>query len=53
MRLAATWKDVEPQLRRLAERLCRSHADAADLVQDTFVRAAKVGIPIDVRNPSA
>jgi len=52
-RLAATWKHTEPQLRRLAERLCRSHADAADLVQDTFVRAAKVGIPIDVRNPSA
>jgi RNA polymerase sigma-70 factor (ECF subfamily) len=53
MRLAATWKHAEPQLRRLAERLCRSHADAADLVQDTFERAAKVGMPIDVRNPGA
>jgi RNA polymerase sigma-70 factor (ECF subfamily) len=53
MRLAATWKHAEPQLRRLAERMCRSRADAADLVQDTFVRAAKVGIPIEVRNPSA
>jgi RNA polymerase sigma-70 factor, ECF subfamily len=53
MRLAATWKHAEPPLRRLAERLCRSHADAADLVQDTFMRAAKVGIPIEVRNPCA
>jgi RNA polymerase sigma-70 factor (ECF subfamily) len=53
MRLAATWKHAEPQLRRLAQRLCRSRADAADLVQDTFVRAAKAGIPVEVRNPSA
>ncbi|HSS00193.1 MAG TPA: RNA polymerase sigma factor [Kofleriaceae bacterium] len=53
MRLLAAWKRVEPQLRRLAERMCRSHADAADLVQDTFERAANVGIPIDVRNSSA
>lgn len=53
MRLAATWKHAEPQLRRLAERLCRSPADAADLVQDTFVRAARTSAPSDVRNPCA
>ncbi|HZJ63220.1 MAG TPA: RNA polymerase sigma factor [Kofleriaceae bacterium] len=53
MRLAATWKHAEPRLRKLADRLCRSKADAADLVQDTYVRAAKIGMPEDVRNPCA
>jgi RNA polymerase sigma-70 factor, ECF subfamily len=31
----------EPTLTRLAERLCRSHADARDLVQDTYERALR------------
>lgn len=53
MRLAATWKHAEPQLRKLAARLCRGKADAADLLQDTFERAAKLGISADVRNPCA
>ena len=53
MRLAATWIHAEPRLRKIADRLCRSTADAADLVQDTYVRAAKIGMPEDVRNPCA
>jgi RNA polymerase sigma-70 factor, ECF subfamily len=53
MRLAATWEHAEPRLRKLADRLCRSTADAADLVQDTYERAAKIGLPEDVRSPCA
>jgi RNA polymerase sigma-70 factor (ECF subfamily) len=53
LRLAAAWKHAEPQLRRLAERLCRDRADAADLVQDALLRAATLGMPTDVRNPCA
>jgi RNA polymerase sigma-70 factor (ECF subfamily) len=51
MRLAATWKHAEPRLRKLADRLCRGTADAADLLQDTYERAAKTGLPEDVGNP--
>lgn len=53
MRLAATWKLAEPQLLRIAERLCGCAADARDLVQDTFERAARQGLPADVRSPCA
>jgi len=53
LRLAAAWKHAEPQLRKLAERLCRDRSDAADLVQDAFLRAATLGMPTDVRNPCA
>jgi len=42
--LGAALKDAEPVLKRLAERLCGNAADAQDLLQDTFVRAAR-GIP--------
>jgi len=53
MRLAATLKQAEPRLLRVAGRLCASSADARDLVQDTFERAMRLGIPADVRNPCA
>lgn len=45
--------DAEPILSRIAERLCANAADARDLVQDTFERATRLGLPHDVRNPSA
>jgi RNA polymerase sigma-70 factor (ECF subfamily) len=45
--------DAEPVLARLAERLCTNTADARDLVQDTFERAARQGLPDDVRSPRA
>ena len=44
--------DAEPVLARIAERMCGNAADARDLVQDTFERAARLGLPHDVRNPS-
>jgi RNA polymerase sigma-70 factor (ECF subfamily) len=53
MSLAATWKHAEPRLLKVAERLCTSSADARDLVQDTFERAMRQGIPADLRNPCA
>jgi RNA polymerase sigma-70 factor (ECF subfamily) len=53
MSLAATWKHAEPRLLKVAERLCASPADARDLVQDTFERAMRQGIPSDLRNPCA
>lgn len=45
--------DAEPVLSRIAERLCASSADARDLVQDTFERVTRQGLPSDVRNPCA
>lgn len=45
--------DAEPALIRLAERLCGSRADVLDLVQDTFERAMRQGIPAGVRSPRA
>lgn len=45
--------DAEPVLSRIAERLCANVADARDLVQDTFERAMRQGLPPDVRNPNA
>jgi RNA polymerase sigma-70 factor (ECF subfamily) len=51
-RLEAALADVEPALSRIAERMCGNAADARDLVQDTFERATKIGLPQDVRNPS-
>lgn len=53
MRLAATLRDAEPCLTKLANRLCATSADARDLVQDTFERAVRQGVPSDVRNPRA
>jgi RNA polymerase sigma-70 factor, ECF subfamily len=52
-RLSAALADAEPTLARLASRLCANRADACDLVQDTFERAARQGLPADVRNPRA
>lgn len=52
-RLAAALADAEPSLKRLARRLCSGSADAHDLVQDTFERAVRRGIPVKVRSPRA
>jgi RNA polymerase sigma-70 factor, ECF subfamily len=49
--LSATLAETEPVLARIAARLCGNPADARDLVQDTFERAMRQGIPTDVRNP--
>jgi RNA polymerase sigma-70 factor (ECF subfamily) len=51
--LQAALVDAEPALMRLAERLCASHADTLDLVQDTFERAMRQGLPPGVRSPRA
>ncbi|HET7505646.1 MAG TPA: RNA polymerase sigma factor [Kofleriaceae bacterium] len=51
--LNAVLVDARPILERIAERMCASSADAADLVQDTIERAIRVGVPIDVQNPRA
>ena len=45
--------DAEPVLSRIAERLCANAADARDLVQDTFERVTRQGLPPDVRSPCA
>ena len=51
--LQATLVDAEPTLTRLAERLCASQADMLDLIQDTFERAVRQGLPHGVRSPRA
>jgi len=51
--LEAVLLDAEPALRRLAERLCAGHADVHDLMQDTFERATRQGIPDGVRSTRA
>jgi RNA polymerase sigma-70 factor (ECF subfamily) len=51
--LEAVLVDAEPALRRLAERLCASQADVHDLIQDTFERATRQGIPEGVRSTRA
>ena len=51
--LAAVFKDLRPQLLRMAERICARATDAEDLVQDTFERAVRGRIPPDVRNVHA
>jgi RNA polymerase sigma-70 factor (ECF subfamily) len=48
-RLESALVDAEPALKRLAERLCENTADARDLLQDTFERAVRHGIPPEVR----
>lgn len=37
--------DAEPTLRRLARRMCENSGDVHDLLQDTFERACRHGIP--------
>jgi RNA polymerase sigma-70 factor (ECF subfamily) len=49
--LRAAIEEATPGLIKLAERLCATAADAADLVQDTVERAMRLGIPAEVRNP--
>ncbi|MFT3696258.1 MAG: RNA polymerase sigma factor [Kofleriaceae bacterium] len=51
--LAAVIASAKPALVLLAGRLCGSASDANDLVQDTLERAARQGIPADIRNPRA
>lgn len=51
--LHAALADATPYLRRLAEKLCGTAADASDLVQDTAERAMRQGMPADIRNPRA
>jgi RNA polymerase sigma-70 factor (ECF subfamily) len=51
--LQAALVDAEPALMRLGERLCASHADTLDLLQDTFERAMRQGMPVSVRSPRA
>jgi RNA polymerase sigma-70 factor (ECF subfamily) len=48
--LALALADVAPALRRLAERLCGKSVDAHDLLQDTFERALRQGIPPGARS---
>src|SRR5262249_26232233 len=43
--LEAVLADAEPTLRRFARRLCEDRSDEHDLLQDTFVRACRRGIP--------
>ena len=49
--LAAAFADAEPSLQRLAQRLCGRAADAHDLVQDTFERAMRRGLPPEIGSP--
>lgn len=51
--LATALASSAPALSRIAERLCGNTADARDLVQDTFERATRIGLPPELRNPSA
>ena len=51
--LADLLTSAEPALRRLAQRLCPDGIDVHDLVQDTFERAMRRGIPPEVRSPQA
>lgn len=40
--------DAEPTLRRLARRMCEDSGDVHDLLQDTFERACRHGIPQEI-----
>jgi RNA polymerase sigma-70 factor (ECF subfamily) len=50
---ASVIAEHESALRQLAERLCANRADAHDLVQDTFERATRQGLPAELRSPRA
>lgn len=52
-RLEEVLVDAEPILRRLAERMCDDSGDVHDLLQDTFERACRRGIPPGVRSTRA
>lgn len=47
--LKAAFTELRPVLLRMAERMCGNRADAEDVLQETFLRAARHGIPPDVR----
>jgi RNA polymerase sigma-70 factor (ECF subfamily) len=51
--LKAAFAEVQPTLLRMAERMCANRADAEDVVQETFLRATRHGIPPDIRNVAA
>jgi RNA polymerase sigma-70 factor (ECF subfamily) len=51
--LEAVFAEVRPALLRMAERLCGNSSDAEELLQETFLRAMRHGIPPDVRNVAA
>jgi RNA polymerase sigma-70 factor (ECF subfamily) len=51
--LHAVLAHAAPVLKRLAERLCATPTDAADLVQDTLERAMRQGLPADLQSPLA
>lgn len=53
MRLETVLAEAEPELRRLAERLCGSRVNAHDLLQDTFERTLRQGIPPEIHSPPA
>jgi RNA polymerase sigma-70 factor (ECF subfamily) len=51
--LEAVLAKVRPAFLRMADRMCGNRADAEDVLQETFLRAARHGIPPDVRNVAA
>ena len=51
--LKAVFGQVQPTLMRMAERMCGNRADAEDVLQETFLRAVRHGIPPEVRNVAA
>ena len=51
--LKAVFTEVRPALLRMAERMCGNRADAEDVLQDTFLRAVRHGIPREIRNVAA
>jgi len=51
--LEAVFTQVRPALLRMAERMCGNRADAEDVLQETFLRAVRHGIPPGVRNLAA
>lgn len=51
--LKAVFIEVRPVLLRMAQRMCGNPADAEDLLQDTFLRAVRHGLPPGIRNIAA
>lgn len=49
----AVFAEVRPALLRMAEHMCGNRADAEDVLQETFLRATRHGIPADIRNVAA
>lgn len=51
--LKAVFAELQPALLRMAERMCGNRADAEDVLQETFLRAVRHGMPPDIRNIAA